>query len=160
MAGRSTRAGVAAGASAAPGEFDRGWGCLKVWSLLALFPPLVSLQLFPPWPLFSSPLLSSPFFSSLLLPLLSCPLLSSPLHSSPLPRFASPLLSYSEPLPASPLLSAPPLTRSSPTPVPARRPRDCLRPCADPCVTGACRRNAGFVPLPYGRLAFSHPTHS
>jgi hypothetical protein len=47
-----------------------------------------------------------------------------------------------------------------PTPVPARRPRDCLRPCAGPCRIGACRRNAGFAPLPYGRLALSHPTHS
>ena len=35
---RSSRQQVAVGAQAAPGEFDRGWGCLKVFASLPLHP--------------------------------------------------------------------------------------------------------------------------
>ena len=37
-AARASRQQVAAGAQAAPGEFDRGWGCLKVFASLPLHP--------------------------------------------------------------------------------------------------------------------------
>jgi hypothetical protein len=50
MAARSTRQQVVAGTQAAPGEFDRGWGCLKVSASLALHPLSLHLPLFS-WPL-------------------------------------------------------------------------------------------------------------
>ena len=124
--GRSTRQQVAAGVTAAPGEFDRGWGCLKVCPCP------------PPSLFFSCPFLSFPFLSSPLLysPLLSSPLLSSPLLSSPL--LPSPLLSSPTP---------PLLTRTTLPPFhPARRAQKHLLPPPPPRWCHNQRFAPAFIP--------------
>ena len=107
---------LTAGATAAPGEFDRGWGCLKVCSCPPPSPFLSSPRL--SFPLLSCSFLFSPILSSLLFssPLLSSHLLSSPLLSFPLPLLFSPLLSSSA---LSSLVPLPlPLPLSLPLPLP------------------------------------------